>query len=148
MRVVRHISTGRIVYRESPDFAWSMGIANAIASDINYPAEELEEVEVTQEDWDAEIAIRKEETLPSSDHPAKLIAVNPALAKPATVRRWHGGDSYEVNCLVSQNIVNMWTANPKQLNINDWVLVSFLDELTETGEKQIAIVKDKIFKSW
>ena len=88
------------------------------------------------------------EGLPDSEHPAKLIAVNPALAKPATVRRWHGGIAYDVNCLVSQNIVDMWLANPKELNIGDWVLVSFLDELTATDEKHIAIVTDKIFESW
>jgi len=86
--------------------------------------------------------------LPDSEHPAKLIAVNPALPKPATVRRWHEGIAYDVNCLVSQTIVNMWLANPKELNIGDWVLVSFLDELTETGWKNIAIVTGKIFKSW
>jgi len=86
--------------------------------------------------------------LPTSEHPAKLIAVNPALAKPATVRRWHKGIAYDVNCLVSQNIVDMWLANPKELNIGDWVLVSFLDELTATDEKHIAIVTDRIFESW
>jgi len=86
--------------------------------------------------------------LPDSEHPAKLIAVNPALPKPATVRRWHEGIAYDVNCLVTQTIVNMWLANPKELNIGDWVLVSFLDELTATDEKHIAIVTDKIFESW
>lgn len=62
MRVVKRISTGRIVYRESPDFEWGKGIPNAAKFPDNpYPVEELEEVEVTQAEWDAELALREAE---------------------------------------------------------------------------------------
>lgn len=86
--------------------------------------------------------------LPISEHIGKLISVNPSQAKPAMVRRRFHGKNYDVNCLVTQNIVNMWTSNPKQLNVDDFVLVSFIEEIPNTEEREIAIVTDKVFKSW
>ena len=86
--------------------------------------------------------------LPVSEHIGKLIAVNPSLAKPATIRRRFMGKDYDINCLVTQNIVNMWTSNPKQLNIDDFVLVSFIEEIPNTTERQVAIVTDKVYQSW
>ena len=88
------------------------------------------------------------EDLPVSEHIGKLIAVNPALAKPATVMRRFYGENYDVQCLVTQNIVNMWTSNPKQLNIDDFVLVSFIDEIPNETERNVAIVTDKVYQSW
>ena len=86
--------------------------------------------------------------LPISEHIGKLIAVNPSQAKPATVRRRFLGKNYDVNYLVTQNIVNMWASNPKQLNIDDFVLVSFIEEMPNETERNIAIVTAKIYKSW
>ena len=86
--------------------------------------------------------------LPVSEHIGKLVAVNTSQAKPATVRRWYYGESYDFQCLVTQNIVNMWTSSPKQLDIDDFVLVSFIEEIPNTTERQVAIVTDKVFKSW
>lgn len=85
------------------------------------------------------------EGLPDSEHPAKLLAVNPALAKPATVRRWHKGRSFDIPCLVSQTIKDQYQAGDVQ--IGDWVVVSFLDEI-DTGERDVAIIDYKVFKSW
>lgn len=54
MLVVKQISTGKIVHRESPDFAKGMGILNA--SRLNgIPVEDLEEVDVTEQEWDASL---------------------------------------------------------------------------------------------
>ena len=93
MKVVRHKITGRLVYRQEPDFEEGKGIINAVLMGEG-PEEELEEVEVTQAQWDAELALRKEETLPHSEHIGKLTAVNVSLAKPATVTRRYQGDQF------------------------------------------------------
>lgn len=84
--------------------------------------------------------------LPKSQHIGKLTAVNPALAKPATVtRKWHGV-TYDVQCLVSQTVVDMWQAGT--LEVNDFVIVSFIEEIPDTAEVNIAIVVDKVYESW
>lgn len=84
--------------------------------------------------------------LPHSQHIGKLVNVNPALAKPATVtRKWHGM-TFDIQCLVSQTVVDLWIADT--LNIGDFVIVSFIDEIPDTEEVNLAIVVDKVFDSW
>jgi hypothetical protein len=84
--------------------------------------------------------------LPHSQHIGKLTAVNTALARPATVtRKWHGM-TFDVQCLVSQSVVNMWIADT--LNVGDYVIVSFIEEIPDTEEVNIAIVVDKVYESW
>ncbi|MDI6761254.1 MAG: hypothetical protein QMD05_10555 [Candidatus Brocadiaceae bacterium] len=56
MRVVRQKVTGRIVYRADPEFAPGMGIKNALT--MGHKESECEEVDITQAEWDAEIALR------------------------------------------------------------------------------------------
>lgn len=84
--------------------------------------------------------------LPHSQHIGKLIAVDTGLAKPAMVRRWYEGDTYDIQCLVSQSVVDMWIADT--LNVNDFVIVSFIEEIPNTTEIDIAVVVDKVYKSW
>jgi len=84
--------------------------------------------------------------LPHSEHIGKLIAVDTQAAKPATIRRWYLGQTFDIKCLVTQAIVNMWTAD--EINVDDWVLVSFIDEIPNTTERHVAIVTDKIYPSW
>ena len=86
------------------------------------------------------------EYLPASEHIGKLISVNPSLPKPATARRRFYGENYDFNCLVTQNIVNMWTAN--QIEVGDYVLVSFIEEIPNGIERNVAIITDKVFESW
>ena len=86
------------------------------------------------------------EDLPHSQHIGKLVNVNPALTKPATVtRKWHGM-TFDIQCLVSQTVVDMWLADT--LNIGDYVVVSFIDEIPDTEEVNLAIVVDKVYDSW
>src|SRR3990167_2768368 len=59
MKVVKQISTGNIVYRQSPDFEPGKGIECARAMH-GLPITDLEEVEITQAEWNAEIAQRVE----------------------------------------------------------------------------------------
>jgi len=84
--------------------------------------------------------------LPTSIHPAKLMAVNVGNAKPAIVRRWYLGQPYDVSCLVTQGVKDDYQAN--KIEIGDWMLVKFFDENPETHERDVAIVTDKVFKSW
>lgn len=84
--------------------------------------------------------------LPVSEHIGKLISVNPAQAKPAIVRRKFMGESYDINCLVTQSVAELYQA--EQIQIGDYVLVSFIEEIPDTEEKLVAIVTDKIYKSW
>lgn len=84
--------------------------------------------------------------LPHSQHIGKLVNVNPSLARPATVtRKWHGM-TFDIQCLVSQTVVDMWIADT--LNIGDFVIVSFIDEIPDTEEVNLAIVVDKVYESW
>ena len=84
--------------------------------------------------------------LPHSQHIGKLVNVNPSLIKPATVTRKYLGVTYDVPCLVSQTVVDMWMADT--LNIGDYVIVSFIDEIPDTDEVNLAIVVDKVYESW
>lgn len=86
------------------------------------------------------------EGLPHSQHIGKLVSVNPSLSKPATVTRKCHGMTYNIQCLVSQTVVDMWIADT--LNIGDYVVVSFIDEITDTEEVNLAIVVDKVYDSW
>ena len=60
MKVVKHKITGRLVYRELPDFKEGLGIINAVLMGFG-PEKELEEVEATQAEWDAELELREQE---------------------------------------------------------------------------------------
>ena len=64
MKVVRHKITGRLVHREIPDFEKGLGMLNAINFELG-TAEELEEVEVTQAQWEAELELRDQERPPT-----------------------------------------------------------------------------------
>ena len=60
MKVVKQKSTGRIVHREEPEFKPGKGKENASTS-TGILETDLEEVEVSQADWDAEMALRADE---------------------------------------------------------------------------------------
>ena len=84
--------------------------------------------------------------LPKSQHIGKLTAVDAALAKPATVTRKWMGQTYNVQCLVSQSVVDMWIAGT--LEVGDFVVVSFIEEIPDTTEIHVAVVTDKVYESW
>ena len=84
--------------------------------------------------------------LPHSEHVGKLISVNPSQLKPAVVRRKFEGELYDVNCLVTQSVAELFQAG--KIQVNDYVLVSFIEEMPDETEKNIAIITDKVYKSW
>lgn len=145
MKVVRHKITGRLIHREIPDFQDGKGITSALTF-YDFSEDELEEATATLAEWEAELALRKEENLPHSEHIGKLISVNVSVAKPATIRRKYLGDTYDVDCFVTQTVKDQYQAG--DIQINDYVVVSFIDENPDDEERNIAIVTDKIYKSW
>ena len=84
--------------------------------------------------------------LPQSKHIGKLIAVNQGQVKLAMVRRRFCGEDYDFNCLVTQSVAELFQLG--KIEIGDFVLFSFVTEIPGTTERRIAIVEDKVFKSW
>jgi hypothetical protein len=64
VKVVKNKTTGRIVYREEPEFKEGYGILNAINLGLG-KKEELIEVDATQEEWEAECKLQQEEAGPT-----------------------------------------------------------------------------------
>jgi len=60
MFVVKNMVTGRLVWRESPDFAEGCGLKNAAALGLGDPAD-LVEIKVAAQEWDRELALREAE---------------------------------------------------------------------------------------
>lgn len=86
------------------------------------------------------------DNLPRSQHIGRLIDVDMTRAKPALVRRWYLGETYDSWCLVSQGVVDMWIADT--LNVNDWVIVSYIEEIPDAQEYNVTIVTGKVYVSW
>jgi len=131
------------------------GVGGVSQELVGYGLYQYQEIEKVYDEYGEELPIYLDDLdlqpitaddLPHSEHIGKLTAVNTALARPATVTRKYMGVTYDVQCLVTQSVVNMWIAD--DLNIGDYVLVSFIDEIPNTTELNIAVVTDKIYKSW
>jgi hypothetical protein len=71
----------------------------------------------------------------------ELIAFNPGTVRPVTVRRSYGGQLLDVDCFVSQELVDAYTAG--NLHIGDYVLILFLDH-----QEDHAIAFSKVYKTW
>ena len=59
MKVVKHKETGEILYRSEPEFEKGFGIKNASIGE-GVPETELEEVNITQQEWDEHVAVAVE----------------------------------------------------------------------------------------
>lgn len=81
-----------------------------------------------------------------SQHIGKVLSIDVTKAKPVKVLRKWSGYEYQIDCLVGQNIVTIYQAG--KLVVNDYVIVSFIDEMPDSSEFNLAIVVDKVFKSW
>ena len=84
--------------------------------------------------------------LPHSQHIGKLVNVDVNEDYPATVRRKWRGMVFDIQCLVSDTAVALWQAD--RLNVGDYVIVSFIDEIIDSEELNLAIVVDKVYDSW
>lgn len=86
------------------------------------------------------------DTLPHSEHIAKLKAVDPAAVKPATVTRKFMGELYDVACFVTETVKDQYQAG--DIAVGDYVVVSFISEYPDGEERNIPIVTGKVFRSW
>ena len=158
MRVVRNKVTGRLIYREEPDFEWGKGITNAILTGEGIE-NELEEIEVTEQEWEAELALRREENLPKSMHVAALKSVSVVDGSPrGIVVRKSLGQNYEItNCRVSQTAYDNYQAGKIKVydtnyginapeNKDSFVLVYFISENPYDEEIEIPVIVDKVIK--
>ena len=84
--------------------------------------------------------------LPHSQHIAKLTGIYPTRARPATVTRRFLGETYQVDCLVSQSVRDMYQSG--DLAIGDYVIMSFIDEIPDSQEYNLAVIVDKVWESW
>jgi len=64
MKVVKNKVSGRLVYREDPDFKPGYGIKNAVIIGLG-TEEELIEVDATEKDWEKETELRRQEMPPT-----------------------------------------------------------------------------------
>jgi hypothetical protein len=65
MKVVKNKKTGRLVYREEPEFKEGYGILNAVNLGLG-KKEDLIEVDATEEEWKTEIQLRRQEEPPTA----------------------------------------------------------------------------------
>ena len=79
---------------------------------------------------------------PYSTHIGRITDIDPSKAKPATIVRLWEGRGFTYNCLVTQDIKDQYVEG--KINIGDFVLVHFFDDT----EKDIAVIMQKIFKTW
>ena len=145
---------------DNGDGTWDVVSPQVTASGVNqatvaYGSYQYQDIEYSYDDdgeplpvymADLDLQPVTADDLPKSEHIGKLTAVDPALARPATVTRKWMGQLYSVQCLVTQSVVDMWIAD--DLNVGDYVLVSFIEEIPNTTEINVAIVTDKVFESW
>lgn len=86
------------------------------------------------------------ENLPHSQHIAKLVDVNPAAKKPATVARKYLGNIYYESCLVSMPAKEAYQAGT--LQIGDYVVIAYIDEIPDDNEINVCVLEYGIWESW
>lgn len=74
-------------------------------------------------------------------HEARVLSIDTGAVKPITARLFQEGNTFDVDCYVTQDMVDAYQAG--KLAVGDWVLVYFIDEREDK-----AIVQQKIYKTW
>ena len=162
-RVIGWYSNAQIV--DNGDGTWDVigdqGAMSGVNQDLaTYELYQYQEIDISYEEdeefdtltplpiylYDLDLQPITADDLPHSEHIGKLTAVNPALAKPATVTRKYMGVPYDIQCLVTQSVVELYQLG--EIEIGDYVLVSFIEESPNGVDKQVAIVTDKVYESW
>jgi len=86
------------------------------------------------------------EDLPHSQHIAQLTGVDVSRSKPLEVTRRFHGVEYTENCFVSQSVIAMYLNS--QIQIGDYVIVSYISETPNQEAYELPIVVDKVYQSW
>lgn len=137
---------GRVVVNDMGKVGYSVHPYKRIPPKYELDEELDELVEVPQYMDELGLATITAYNLPRSQHIAKLVDIDPSAVRPATVVRKFLGETYQVKCLVSQSAKVMYLEG--MLNIGDYVVVSFIDEIPDSREYNIAVIVDKVWESW
>lgn len=137
---------GRVVVNDMGKVGYSVHPYKRIPPKYEWDEELGESVEVPQYMWDLGLEAIIANNLPRSQHIAKLVDIDPSAVRPATVVRKFLGETYQVKCLVSQSAKDMYLEGT--LSIGDYVVVSFIDEIPDSREYNIAVIVDKVWESW
>lgn len=136
----------RVIVNDLTKVSYSVHPYKRIQPKLEWDEDLQEMVEVPQYMWELDLAVITASDLPTSQHIAKLVAIDPGALRPATVTRKFLGETYQVSCLVSQTAVELYQAG--KLQVGDFVIVVFIDEIPDTQEYNLAIVVDKVWRSW
>lgn len=83
----------------------------------------------------------EESKLRMSLHEARILSIDTGLVKPITARLHQDSDTFDADCYVTQDMVDLYQAG--KLAVGDWVLVYFIDQREDK-----AIAQQKIYKTW
>lgn len=108
MKAVRQISTGRLVWREIPDFEDGQGIINAAIDGYDNPSD-LEEVEITEADWAVETALREAESPLSLNELMDTRRDNPQR-NAFKASALYGLTHEQLDTYIDDNVTNLATA--------------------------------------
>lgn len=79
--------------------------------------------------------------LEMSMHAGRITGFDAGVIRPLKARILQDGDTFDVDCFVTQDLVDAFLAG--SLAVNDWVLIYFLDM-----DINRAIAQQKVFKTW
>lgn len=77
-------------------------------------------------------------------HEARILSIDvgpPPPVRPIKVRIFQNSDIFDIDCFVTQDLIDAYLDG--KLNVDDWVLVYFIDKREDK-----AIVQQKILKTW
>lgn len=72
---------------------------------------------------------------------ATVTAFNPAAEKPLMAERTYKGNTYVINCYVTEDLVEQYQAG--KLQIGDFVTIIFVD-----GDSDKPLATQKVHKTW
>lgn len=137
---------GRVIVNNLDKVGYEVYPWRRIEPKLEWDEEMDMEVEVPQYMSELDLQPITAADLPHSQHIAKLVDVDPTAVRPATVIRRYLGRNYTVDCLVSQSVKDMYARG--DLQVGDYVIVSFIDEIPNTTEFNVCVVVDKVWGSW
>jgi len=86
------------------------------------------------------------DTLPQSQHIAKIMDITLGLNYPVTVARKYMGEVYRCDCAVSTTVANLYQDG--DIGVGDYVIVSYITENLYGTERTFCIVVDGVHGNW
>lgn len=135
------------VWNVKADIGYSaVGVSKAVFSYGLFKYVDLGEIGNNVTLSDLELEVVEVDDLPNEEHIGKIVEVDTSRVKLLRVERKYYGVTYSFWCLVTQSVKELYQLG--EVEIGDYVLVSFIEEMPNGVERNVAIVTDKIFVSW